>query len=48
MFVGAKHSHWQNTGLQVNRSIFHLLITVEKNEREKERKKEQKKASQGQ
>jgi hypothetical protein len=35
MFVRAKHSHWQNTDLQVKRSIVHLLITVEK-ERERD------------
>ncbi len=48
MFVRAKHSHWQNTDLQVKTSIVHLLITVEKErERERLRKKEQKKGDSG-
>jgi hypothetical protein len=49
VFVRAKHSHWQNTDLQVNRSIIHLSIIVEKRrEEERERKEKKKKASQGQ
>jgi hypothetical protein len=47
MFVGAKHSHWQNTDLQM---IIHLLITVENErdrEKEKKREKERKKSVSG-
>jgi hypothetical protein len=42
MFVRAKHSHWQNTDLQVNRSISHLSLTVQ-NARDKEGERERKK-----
>ena len=43
MFGRAKHSHWQNTDLQVNRSIIHRSITKGRNrERGKEEKKQAK------
>lgn len=49
MFERAKHSHWQNTDLQVNRSIIHRSVTKGRNrEREEEGKKAGENASQGQ